>query len=133
MRRDQVHTVGDGGRHRGHRYHTPIPDEMLGFGLEQVEAETELQQGDFMMIRRMRAHGEGQSVPIYNRQDFHALAAFREPDGLAAALGRRKRGIDETLAFIQGPFVTQRIRQLSEDLSQDLRWHHCWNRPCTVL
>lgn len=73
-----------------------------------------------MMIRRVRAHGERQAMSIHNRQDFHALAALRESDGLAAALGRRKRGIDETLAFIKGPFVTQRVRQLGEDLSQDL-------------
>ena len=45
---------------------------------------------------------------------------FREPHGLAAALGRRKRGIDETLSFIERPFVAQRVGQLSQHLAQDL-------------
>lgn len=120
MRGDQVHTVVAEGGIEAIAVIRPISDEMLGLGLEHVEVETELHQGDFMMIRRMRAHGKGQSVPIHKCQDFHTLAAFREPDGLAAALGRRKCGIDETFAFIQGSFVTQRIRQLGEDLSQDL-------------
>lgn len=73
-----------------------------------------------MMIRRMSAHGEGQSVPIHNRQDFHALVAFRESDGLAATLVRRTRGIDETLPFVEHPFVAQRVRHLGEDFSQHL-------------
>ena len=120
MRRDQVHPVLVEVGIEAIAVIRPISDEMLGLGLEHVEVETELYQGDFMMIRRMRAHREGQSVPIHNRQDFHALAALREADGLAAALGRRKRGINETLAFINGPFVTQRVCQLGEDLSQDL-------------
>jgi len=120
MRRDQVHTVVMEVGIEAIAIIRPIPDEMLELGLEHVEVETELHQGDFMMIRRMGAHGEGQSVPIHNRQDFHALAALCESDGLAAALGRRKRGIDETLAFIQGPFVTQRVGQLGENLAQDL-------------
>lgn len=87
----------------------PIANEMLRFGLDHVEVESELHQGDFMMIRCMPADGEGQPMSIDNREDFHALAAFRESDGLAAALGRRKRRIDETLVFINGPFVAQRV------------------------
>lgn len=133
MRRDQVHTILVEVGIEAIAVIRPIPDEMLGLGLEHVEVETELHQGDLMMIRRMCAHGEGQTVPIHNRQDFHALAALREANGLAAALGRRKRGVDETLAFIKGPFVTPRVRQLGEDLSQTSCWHHCWNRRCTVL
>lgn len=96
-----------------------IPDEMFGLGLEHVEVETELHQGDFMMIRRMRTDGERKVVPIHNRQDFHALVAFRETHGLAATLGYRKRRIDEPLLFINGPFLAHAIRQLGEHIQQD--------------
>ncbi len=98
----------------------PITNEMFRLGLQDIEVETQLHQGDFMMIRRVRVDGEGQSVPIHNRQDFHAFAAFREPHGLAAAFGRRKRRIDETLPFIDCAFVTQRIGQVGQDLPQHL-------------
>ena len=86
-----------------------IPNEMFGLGFEHVEVETELDQGDFMMIRRMGAHRKRQAMPIHNRQDFHAFAAFGEPDRLAAALGRSEGGIDEALAFIDCSFVAQRV------------------------
>ena len=59
-------------------------------------------------------------MAIHNGENFHALAAFREPHGVAAALGCCKRRIDETLTFIDRPFFTQRIGQLGEDLPQDL-------------
>lgn len=35
-----------------------VPNEMRGLRLQHVEVETELHQGDFMMIRRMRTDGE---------------------------------------------------------------------------
>ena len=93
---------------------------MLGFRLQHVEVETELDQGDFMMIGRVRTDGEGQPMTIDNRQNLHALATFREPHGLAPALGRRKGGIDETLAFVDRAFLTQRVGQLREHLPQHL-------------
>ena len=65
-------------------------------------------------------------MPIHNREDFHALAAFREPDRLAPALRGGKRGINEALAFINGPFVAQRIGQLGEDLAQHLSLTPLW-------
>jgi len=97
-----------------------IANGMLRFGFEHVKVETQLQQGDFMMIRRMRTDGERKPMAIHNRQDFHAFAAFGEADSLTAALRGLKGGIDETLAFVDCPFVPQRIRQLGEDVPQHL-------------
>lgn len=59
-------------------------------------------------------------MPIHNRQDFHALPALGEAYSLAAALGRRKRGIAEALAFVDRPFVAQGIGQLRKDVPQHL-------------
>jgi hypothetical protein len=98
----------------------PVSDEMFRLGLQHVEVETELDQGDFMMIGGMRTDRERKSMAIHNRENLHALAAFREPDGLAATLGRCKRGINETLPFVEHSFVAQRVRQLGQHLAQDL-------------
>ena len=98
----------------------PVSDQMFGLGFEHREVEAELDQGDFMMIRRMGADRERQSMAIYNRQNLHAFAAFGEPDSLATALGRCERGINETLAFVDGPFLAQRVCQLGQHLAQDL-------------
>jgi len=98
----------------------PVTNEMFGLSLQHIEVETELDQGDFMMIRGMGTHGEGQAMAIHNREDLHAFAAFGQPHGLPAALGRGKRGIDEALAFINRSFVPQRIGQLRQDLAQHL-------------
>jgi hypothetical protein len=59
-------------------------------------------------------------MPIHNRPDFHAFAAFGETHSVAAALGRGKRGINEALTLVDRPFLPQRIGQLREDLTQDL-------------
>lgn len=59
-------------------------------------------------------------MPIHNRQDFHAFAAFGETHSVAATLGRGKRRIDETLVFVEHAPFAQRIGQLREDLAQDL-------------
>ena len=98
----------------------PIANEMLGFRFQHVEVETELDQGDFMMMRRMRTDREGQPVPIHNRENLHAFPAFREAHGVPAALGRRKGGIDEAFALVHHAFFPQRIGQLREDLPQHL-------------
>jgi hypothetical protein len=50
---------------------------------------------------------ESGTLAIHNRQDFHPFAAFREANGLTAALRGRKCGIDATLAFVDRPFVAQ--------------------------
>jgi len=97
-----------------------VANEMLGVRLQHLEVETELDHGDFMMIGRMRTGGEGEPVPIDNRQNLHVLPAFREADGLAAALGGGERGIDETLPFVEHPVVAQGVRQLGQHLAQDL-------------
>ena len=51
-----------------------ITDEVLGFGLQHVEVETELHQRDLMMIGRVCAHRERQPMAIHNRKDLHAFA-----------------------------------------------------------
>ncbi len=55
----------------------PIADEMLEFGLEHVEIKTGLDQGDFMMSRRVRTDGEGEPVSIHNRANLQALTLYR--------------------------------------------------------
>lgn len=119
MGRDQVHAVSLKLVIQAIAVIGPIANEMSGLGLQHVEVEAELDQGDFMMIGRMRADREGEPMSIHNREDFHAFAAFRDAHGVPAALGRRKRGIDETLAFIDRAFVAQRVRQLGQHLAQD--------------
>ena len=97
-----------------------ITNQVLGFGLQHVEVETELDQGDFVMIRRGRTDREGQPMPIHNRQDFHALPAFRETHVVSATLRGCKGGVDEALALVERAFLAQRIGQLREDLPQHL-------------
>jgi hypothetical protein len=36
-----------------------------------------LDQGDFMMSRRVRTDGEGEPVSIHNRANLHALTLYR--------------------------------------------------------
>lgn len=93
---------------------------MLRFGLEHVEVEAELDEGDLMMIGGMCTHRKREPMALDNRGDFHAFAALGEPHGLTAALGRRKGGVDEAHPFINGAFLAQRIGQLREDPSQHL-------------
>ena len=57
---------------------------------------------------------------FHNRQDVHILPTLRESDRVAPALRRGKRGIDGAFAFINRPFVAQRIGQLGKDLPQHL-------------
>ena len=57
-------------------------------------------------------------MAIHNRQNLHALAAFRKADRIAPALRGGKGGIDEALAFVDRAFIPQRIGQLGEDLVQ---------------
>ena len=78
---------------------------MFGLGFQYVEVETELDEGDFVMIRRVRTHGEREPMLIHNREDCHAFAAFGEPYRTTTALRcGSKCCIDETFAFINGPF-----------------------------
>ena len=59
-------------------------------------------------------------MAIYNRENLHAPAAFREPHGLAPTFGRGKCRVDETLAFIDGSFVAQCGGQVGQHLPQNL-------------
>jgi hypothetical protein len=59
-------------------------------------------------------------MAIHNREHLHAVATAGFPNPIAAAFGRGKRRIDETLALVDGPFLTQRVRQLCQNLAQHL-------------
>lgn len=97
-----------------------IADEILRLRLEHVEVEAQLHQRDFMMIRSVRAHRKRQAVAVDNRQYFHAFAALRRPDLVAAALGKRERRIDEALALVDHTFVAELVRQARQHLTQNL-------------
>jgi len=47
------------------------------FGVDQGKLEAQLHERDFMVIRRMRAHGRWQTMAIDNGHDCHAFAARR--------------------------------------------------------
>lgn len=98
----------------------PIPNGILGFGLQHVAVETELNQLDLMMIGRMRAHREREPMPIHKREDFDAFAPAGFPDVIASALGRGKRRIDESLALVNRSSLPERIRRLCENRAQHL-------------
>ncbi len=97
-----------------------VSNEMLGLVLQPGEVETELHQGDFMMIGGMRTHRERQPMAIHNREDRHALAAFGKAHDVAPAIHGLKCGVDEALALINCVLAAQRIGQFGEDLVQDL-------------
>jgi len=59
-------------------------------------------------------------MAIHNREDLHAFATAGRPDAVATTLGRGKRRIDETLAFVNYPVLAHRIRQLGENFAQHL-------------
>jgi hypothetical protein len=59
-------------------------------------------------------------MTIHNREDLDAFPPAGFPDFVAAALGRGKRRIDEALALVKRSFLTQSIRQLSENVAQHL-------------
>ena len=98
----------------------PIGDEMLRFGLGHVELETELDQGDFVMIRCVRTDGERKLVPIHNCANLHALPAFDDAHVVPATFDGRQSGVDEALALVNRSFFTQCIGQVSEALAQHL-------------
>ncbi|HSF67721.1 MAG TPA: hypothetical protein VLA67_09885 [Nitrospiraceae bacterium] len=114
VRRDQVHAVLLEVIIESVAVIRAIANELLRLGLQHVEVETELHQGDLMMIGGMRTDRERQPVSIDNRQDFHALATFREADRVAATLRGGKRRVDEALALIERPFLAQRVGQLRD-------------------
>jgi len=50
-----------------------VTNQVVRIRLDHVEVETQLYQGDFMMIRRMRAARQRQPVTVDNRHAFHTL------------------------------------------------------------
>lgn len=80
-----------------------IPNEMLRLGLQHVEVETQLDQGDFMMIRHMCADREEEPMPIHNRKDLHAFGAFGEGHIVPTSLRGGEGRVNETLPFINRP------------------------------
>ena len=60
-----------------------------------------LNQTHFMLVRRVRADRERQSMAIHNRHDFHAFSALRRSDFRPATLGHHERRVDEAFFFVQ--------------------------------
>src|SRR5215813_9035009 len=56
-----------------------IADQVFRLGFDHVEVETQLHQTHFVMVRRVRADRERQSMAIHNRHDFHAFSTLVAP------------------------------------------------------
>jgi hypothetical protein len=59
-------------------------------------------------------------MALHNRENLAPCATAGFPNSVAAALGRGNGRIDEALALVERTFLAQRIRQLRENLAQDL-------------
>jgi hypothetical protein len=68
-----------------------VADQVLRLRLDHVKVEAELHQRHFMMIRRMRAHRQRQTVAIEDRHDLHTLATTRGANFGTTALWRWQR------------------------------------------
>ncbi|MGQ0555565.1 MAG: hypothetical protein ACT4PN_06440 [Nitrospiraceae bacterium] len=79
MRRNQVHAVWLEGIIEAIAVIGPIPNEMFGLGLEHVDVEAQLDQGDFMMMRRMRTDGKRKSIRSTIARIFTPLPRFVRP------------------------------------------------------
>jgi hypothetical protein len=58
--------------------------------------------GELVMVRRVRADRERQSMAIDNRHDFHAFPALRSSDFQPATLGYNEGCVDEAFFFYRG-------------------------------
>ena len=73
-----------------------------------------------MMIGRVRAHRQRQTMAIDNRQDLDTLAASGLSNLIATTLGRGKCRINEALALVDLALLAKRVRQLRQNLAQHL-------------
>jgi hypothetical protein len=91
-----------------------ITDQIVRLGFDHVEVEAQLHEWDLMVVGRVRAAGERQTMPINDRHDVHAFSGFGLADLIGAAFGRGKRRIDEALGFVDRSFVAKRVGQISQ-------------------
>lgn len=91
-----------------------ITDQIIRLGFDHVEVEAQLHECDLMVVGRVRADGQRQSMPINDHHDFHAFAALGLADLIVAAFGRGKRRIDEALRFVHRSFIAKRVGQISQ-------------------
>ena len=68
-----------------------IANEILRLRFDHVELETQLHQGDLMVVRRMGTDRQRQSVTSNNFHDFYALAALGRSNLITTTIGRRER------------------------------------------
>src|SRR6266568_6689577 len=97
-----------------------IADQVLRLGFDHVKVEAQLHQTHLMMVRRVRADREGQSMAINNRHDFHAFPALRRSDFGPATFRHHERRVDEALFFIQRAFVTKLVSNVRQHSTQNL-------------
>jgi len=74
MRRDHFNALGAQLRVKLVAVVLPITDQIVRLGFNRAEIKSQLHERQLMMIHRMSGDGEGQSVAVYNGNDFHALS-----------------------------------------------------------
>ena len=92
--------------------------QALGFGFYHVEVETQLHQGHFVMIRRMRADCQRKAVTIHDPHDFQAFSSLSQTYLSTAAFGRNERRIYKTFPFVNPALLTQRVGQVRQHVAQ---------------
>src|SRR6202158_1188103 len=91
-----------------------ITDQIVRLGFDHVEVEAQLHECDLMVVGRVRADRQRQTMPINDRHDFHAFSALGLADLIATACGRGKRRIDEALRFVHRSLIAKRVGQISQ-------------------
>jgi len=73
-----------------------------------------------VMVCRMRADRERQSMAIDNRHDFQAFSPLRCPDFCPTALRHDEGRIDEALLFVQRASLAKLVRDIPQHPAQNL-------------
>ena len=97
-----------------------VPDQTIRLRFDQIKIETQLHQPYFMMIRRVGADRQRQTLAIHNRHDFHAFSALRQPDARAAALRGSKHRVNETLRMFKCTLLAKRVGDIHQNAAQHL-------------
>src|SRR5215468_653746 len=100
MRRDHLNAVLSQLRIQRIAVIGAIADQVFRLGFDHVEVETQLHQTHFVMVRRVRADRERQSMAIHNRHDFHAFSALRSSDFQPASRSSTVRWLTEPVPAV---------------------------------
>jgi len=95
-----------------------ITNQVLGFRLDHAVIEAQLHQGNFMVIRRVRADRRRQSMTINNCHDFHILAMLRRTDLVVTTLYRGKGGVAKGFRFVTRTFIPQCVGKIGQCSTQ---------------